>query len=343
MLLHRLALLLALTACSSTPAPTPADAKSSGDAGSDAKAAACGPLDDVLRINHLQCKGTHNSYHVAKPKPLDPSLAYTHAPLDVQLESQGVRQFELDLHYEVGKPIEVKHIPAIDDLANCSGLTDCLQRIKTWSDAHPCHHPIFVIFEPKDDLDADPLVGHWDQVDSEILSVFPRERIVTPADVRGTHPTLQQAVLAEGWPKLGFGRGKVVLGMMDENGNGDDYKKLHPNLANALIFVMGEPTDPDTAFVKRDDPHAADVADIVKKGYLVRTYPNGDASTGKAVAQAELDVALASGAHMISSDFPVFEPRFPDFQVVIPGGTPSRCNPVSAPASCTATAIELLH
>jgi len=342
MSLPRLALLLALTACATAPTRSAADTASSADAAADVKSTTCGALDPVLRINHLQCKGTHNSYHVAKPKPLDPALAYTHAPLEVQLASEGVRQFELDLHFEAEKPIQVKHIPAIDDLSNCAGLPDCLQRIRIWSDAHPCHHPIFVIFEPKDDLDAEPLLGHWDQVDSEILSIFPRERIVTPADVRGSFKTLQEAVRTQGWPTLGFGRGKIVLGMMDENGNGDDYKKLHPNLLDALIFVMGEPSDADTAFVKRDDPHAADLPEIVKNGYVVRTYPDGDAKSGKAFAQAELDAALASGAHLISSDFPVKLPRFPDFDVVLPGGTPSRCNPVNAPKNCTATAIESL-
>src|SRR5690606_9018207 len=57
------------------------------------------PLDEVLRIHHLQAKGTHNSYHIAPPRA--PGVwDYTHAPLDVQLGAQGVRKVELDLYFD---------------------------------------------------------------------------------------------------------------------------------------------------------------------------------------------------------------------------------------------------
>ena len=46
------------------------------------------PLDHLLRLNHLQVKGTHNSYH------LDPGFnvkpwEYDHQPLNRQLGQQG--------------------------------------------------------------------------------------------------------------------------------------------------------------------------------------------------------------------------------------------------------------
>src|SRR5215212_8040257 len=56
------------------------------------------PLDDVLRLNHIQMKGTHNSYHIAPEGAID-DWRYTHAPLDIQLAAQGVRKVELDTHY----------------------------------------------------------------------------------------------------------------------------------------------------------------------------------------------------------------------------------------------------
>ena len=61
--------------------------------------------DDCLRLNHLQVVGTHNSYHLA-PEPAvlkaigarANGLDYTHRPLTYQLETLGVRQFEIDVY-----------------------------------------------------------------------------------------------------------------------------------------------------------------------------------------------------------------------------------------------------
>src|SRR5688572_23467590 len=111
------------------------------------------PLDDVLRLNHIQTKGTHNSYHI-QPDNQIPEWAYTHAPLDVQLGEQGVRKVELDIHYnnDTGA-FEVYHVPLLDEKTTCRLLTDCLKVMKAWSDAHPAHHTIFIQIEPKDGFD----------------------------------------------------------------------------------------------------------------------------------------------------------------------------------------------
>ena len=73
------------------------------------------PLDDVLRFDDLQAKGTHNSYHVQTVEI--PEWRFTHLPLDAQLGEQGIRQFELDLAWneEAGR-YEVFHIAFVDVL-----------------------------------------------------------------------------------------------------------------------------------------------------------------------------------------------------------------------------------
>ena len=56
-------------------------------------------------------------------------------------------------------------------------------------------------------------------------------------------------------------------------------------------------------------------------------------------AQAGLDAALAVGATWLSTNFPAkVEGR--SYVATIPGGSPSRCNPVTAPKSCTAKDVE---
>ena len=52
------------------------------------------------------------------------------------------------------------------------------------------------------------------------------------------------------------------------------------------------------------------------------------------------DAALAGGAQFVSTDYEVPDPRLGPYVVKIPGGTPARCNPVTAPPNCTSDDIE---
>ena len=77
----------------------------------------------------------------------------------------------------------------------------------------------------------------------------------------------------------------------------------------------------------------------VAAGYIVRTFAESitDVLAG---APDELDAALASGAQIISTDFPAPRDDGVTYFVEIPGGSPSRCNPINAPAECTSNDIE---
>ena len=334
-------------ACGNVPAPaadavaaadagSPADNVSAGDGAQDADApahTACSPLDPTLRFDHIQALGTHNSYHVAPPKPVVPDFAYTHSPFAVQFDHEGVRHVELDLHHRgADKPIEVEHVPFLDDHTRCETLGLCLGQIKAWSDQHPCHHLLVVLLEVKDELNESKLEDHFAQLDAEVSAALPRARLFTPDDLRGAAPDVRTAVRATGWRPLAETRGKIALVMMEGEDAVPKYKKLHSGLKGATVFVFGDPADPDVAAVKRDNPTAADIGALVKLGYIVRTYPNA--------TEAERKAALESGATLVSTDHPVEKPRTPGFSIQLPGGLPSRCNPVSAPATCTAAAVN---
>ena len=45
---------------------------------------------DPLRLNHVQMKGTHNSYHIEPLVSPTREYMYTHEPLDVQASQRGV-------------------------------------------------------------------------------------------------------------------------------------------------------------------------------------------------------------------------------------------------------------
>ena len=85
------------------------------------------PLDDVLRVNHLQAVGTHNSYHVAPDPYLIDEWDFTMPSLTDQLQLHGVRQFELDVHLEGdgSNGFRVYHAPVVDDGTSCERLVDC--------------------------------------------------------------------------------------------------------------------------------------------------------------------------------------------------------------------------
>jgi hypothetical protein len=299
-------------------------------------------LDDVLQLPHIQAKGTHNSYHIEPDTLFDSSHRYTHDPLDVQLEEHGVRQFELDVHYREGEGFQVFHLPLFDDETTCLRWVDCLQTIKDWSDAHPWHVPIMIWFEPKDDVDAldDTLLelsGRWDELEEETLSVFPRDGIVTPDDVRGGYDTLPEAIAAQGWPTLGEMRGTVIFSMLDGGEHRDDYLGDALNLAGKLMFVHGDGVDaPFSATFKMNDGTDPEVAVRVAAGFLV-TSNAGQAPDG---GEDHWAASLAGGPNFLSTDFPAV--RDEGWFATLPGGAPARCNPVSAPAECTSAEVETL-
>ena len=322
------------------------------DAAPDAPPAAVAPdypLDDQLRLNEVQAIGSHNSTHIEPELPLADSHLYTHAPLDVQLADQGVRQVELDFHYRQDVGFQIFHLPAIDEVTTCLLFVDCLAIIKGWSDAHPGHLPIMIWLEPKSDADFldDTLLdlfGRWDELEAEILSVWPRERVLAPDDVRGDHATLRDAITTDGWPTLGEVRGKLMFALLDTGEHRDDYLATSPDLAGRLIFPdMGTGEDPNAGMFKINNAvsDAAAVSSLAAAGFMITS--NVDSPTASdADNAAKLAASLASGPHFVSSDYPGPPGPGVGYGAQIPGGQPAGCNPVSASAACTAAALEAL-
>lgn len=355
--------LAAPLACSSTPAPAP-DATVAPDAAPDvapeaapapdAPAPACpaplgtpaprtaqptyGPLDDTLRVHHLQALGTHNSYHLRPASPV-PEWDYSHAPLDVQLGQQGVRALELDLHWidECGRFL-VRHIPVFDGRSTCDSFVDCLTLVRRWSDANPSHHPLFLHLEPKGDWPDAAVEQRLTAMEREILSVFPRELVITPDEVRGTSATLAEAVRARGWPTLRAARGRVLFYIDRTDNLRTIYTHNNRDLAGRLAFVDAARTDPFAGVLVLNNARSPEVPMAVRENFLVRVFAwSAPDMRDDALVQAAFD----SGAHIVSTDFPAVTPTVPR-PVQVPGGTPSRCNPLTAPMGCTAEAVERL-
>ncbi len=152
---------------------------------------------------------------------------------------------------------------------------------------------------------------------------------------------MREAITTSGWPKLGQTRGKVLF-FIDESGKfRDGYTRGGQNLDGRLMFVDSEPDAPYAATFVLNDPigDASAIQAAVDAGFLVRTRADSDVEEPAAGDTTRREAALASGAQIVSTDFPAKVEAF-DYFVEIPGGTPSRCNPRTAPSECTADAIE---
>ncbi len=145
------------------------------------------PKLDTLKLNQIQCIGSHNSYKQA----IDPALfalltrtdsvrfkaiEYSHISLTDQL-NLGLQNLEIDIYADtkggryahpmgldwakgqapynpagMNEPgFKVFHIQDIDFRSNCPTFRQCLDELKRWSEAHPNHYPVFVTMNAKDD------------------------------------------------------------------------------------------------------------------------------------------------------------------------------------------------
>jgi hypothetical protein len=303
-------------------------------------------------------------------------LDYQHKPLPQQFDS-GVRQIELDIFADskgglyahpsgpssvaaaklppdpdfdpngvMNKPgFKVMHVQDVDYRSTCQPFIACLQQVRDWSHAHPGHVPIFILVETKQGKPRGEVhltepesftSTTFDALDAEIRSVFPPNEMITPDDVRGHYDTLNEAVLAGNWPTLASARGKVVF-LMDQRPVGPVYLAGHPALRGRVLFTNAEPGEPDAAFIERNDGPADDITSLVRKGYLIRARTDSDTKQARTNDTSTRDAMIASGAQLLSTDYPINEPaRWPgNFVVTLPGKAVARCNPVNAPATCS--------
>lgn len=312
---------------------------------------------------------------------------YSHATPWDQLEYQAVRGFEFDVWADseggrYAKPLirrltrgelptsplmlkpgaKVFHVSDLDVRSTCYTIVDCLTQVKEWSDAHQDHVPIPIMIEFKNvgeeqlaigGIDSEPWnTTNLDFLDSEIRSVFPEDRIITPDTIRRKGLTLEESVLQHGWPLLEDSRGKVLF-LMDNDADRVKNNIRNPyraggrdSLEGRVIFTNSYPGQPDCAFMKRNDPlgdKLAQIQSLVQEGYYIRTRADEPIGTVVANNATRREIALSSGAQLVSTDFPAagMSSRYDsEYVCQLPEHAVARCNPVNAPFECKTSDVE---
>jgi len=288
-------------------------------------------------------------------------------PFREQLEQLKLRHFELDLFLDPrgglyanplalrlaqqqGEPvaphdpegilrtagIKILHSPDFDFRTLAYALEDALRQVRSWSDRDPRHFPVFLLLELKSESFSPvtrPPVWNEDaceELERTLLKVFPRQRILAPDDVRGDRATLREAIVERGWPTLAEARGKVAFLLDNEDGVRELYLRKSDRLKNRLLFVSVARTHPAAAWMKRNDPVGSfdEIQSLVREGFLVRTRADSGTVEARAGDTTRREKAFASGAQLISTDFPEPDPRWPTYSVRLDRNAEARLGPL---------------
>jgi hypothetical protein len=249
----------------------------------------------------------------------------------------------------------VLHIPDVDYQTHYYTFKSMLTALKTWSEAHPNHLPVFLHIETKETAVTDvvPLLSIVglaqtikytpalsDNIDTEIKAVFGDglDKVITPDKVRGTFATLKEAVRANNWPTIGESRGKFIFVM--EGGAQEEYLQGHPSLQNRAMFVYTENDDKDeSAFLIYNDANRNkdSITLAVRNNFIVRTRADGTNKQNKTGDYTQQNNAFSSGAQIVTTDYYRPDPRyitspgiFTNYSCRFPNGELARINAVSA-------------
>lgn len=314
-----------------------------------------------------------NEYHPNGLK-MSEGLQYNHPPFDVQLDA-GLRSLEIDVYndptgnrfnhpagYRVleqkgvkglaaydttglaAPGFKVMHIADFDFRTHYPTLHVALLALKSWSDHHSGHMPIYIVLEAKDKgLPVFPNSAEvlpfdekaFDDLDKELVSVIGKEKIITPDEVRGKYPTLRDGVMAKNWPTVEASRGKFIFLLLPSSAGmslQSPYTHNRPNLEKRMMFVQSMVTDTFGAFLLLDNAivRQKEIQEAVKSGFIVRTRSDIETYEAKVNDQTRAVAAFASGAQVVTTDFFRAGNKYgTKYVVTLPGGGEARKNPVN--------------
>jgi hypothetical protein len=125
--------------------------------------------------------------------------------------------------------------------------------------------------------------------------------------------------------------GKALFILHDQGRKHALYTAEHPSLHGRVMFVRSDATRDDNATLVFDNPRDPDIPRLAKAGSFNRTRTDSGLRTASPGQPACRDAALASGAHIVSTNFPAGERDVETGYVVEFSESAARVNPVSDP------------
>jgi hypothetical protein len=289
------------------------------------------------------------------------ALDYGLAPLTEQLDSD-VRGLQFDVAYDpqggayknpagagmamdllpddyihaMEKPgFKTIHVLDVDYRSSCLALQDCLKQVAAWSKSHPGHLPIFISLKINDT--RTPIPGATkpvtcddtalDALDAEIRANFAPDKIITPAQMQGSHASLREAAMAHAWPSLAQARGKVIFVLNDGAARAKAYQGQRKSLEGRAMFVATDDASPLAAFASIPDPvkDSARIRQAVQQGFMVVTRADEETREARKNDGARRDAAFASGAQIIQTDFAMADPAIGSYRVNLADNPEALC------------------
>lgn len=300
-------------------------------------------LEACIKFNEMGFLGTHNSYQTAaidETKKLHASLEalsfgiYDDSVIDFESETLteqlncGLRSFEIDVEtFELDGDISFTcmHSPYFEMSTSCYDFSLMLKEIVLWSDNNPDHLPVTIIIEPKSVFIPLKDMKYFSLEYALALDETIREglgdKLFTPADMLRDYESFGEMRAADDWREVKDMLGKVVV-LLHDCGVTEDYIALDESVKTQAMFPMLREGDIDrdcASFILCNNPEKLlKIKDEVigEKKIMVRTRAD---NFGSATDKRRED-AFASGANIISTDYPVRTDNEKNDYVVTFGG-----------------------
>lgn len=219
-----------------------------------------------------------------------------------------------------------------DFRSSCYRFADCLLVFRNWSRANPQHLPVVIYLEAKYETQCRSaqagkcLNGQqleqpfdrqaWDRIERHVRSMIGEERVLRPGDLLVPDMNLRQSITAQGWPKIKALRGKFIFVIAAA-----DYraKDTYREIENPLFFTFRPADHPDAGFVIEFDAFSPKIEEIIEAGFIASTYADYRLKEARQNDTRKRNRLFSVGAQMISTDFPIRDPRFSDYRVVFNG------------------------